>query len=738
MRTLLLLLAVVVAGNISSTAYGQAAVTRVRVLDVLGDPVSGASVVVTSGDAVVRVVLTGPDGRADVGGPSGLPAGPGVAWLVSAPGFGDVRADAPSSATGEVVVTVRPAARSEDVTVTAGRRAVRGAELPADATVLSRRDLEVTAAGTLDDVLRLTPGFSLFRRSSSRTSNPTTQGVTLRGLSASGASRTLVLADGVPLNDPFGGWVSWNRVPQVAIDRVEVVRGGASDLYGADAAGGVIQLLSVEPVSTVVRALVEGGGQGSGRLSTLVGSRRGSWSGSVSAERTTTDGAIPIAPEVRGPIDTEAGMDSGVVAVHATGTVAGAWRASIRGQVFDEDRKNGTLLQDNDTNQRQASADLAGFGRWGDLRVRAFSAGQGYDQAFSAVNASRSSETLSSRQRVASTMDGGAVEYVRAVRAVTLLAGGDVRQVEGDVIETRPMGAPTLANGRQTFAGGFAQGTWAPSSRWVVVTGGRADRVNTASEPGGERNITAFSPKASVVYTPGAGLTARASVYRAFRAPTLNERLRSFRVGNALTQNNPALDPERVAGGDASLAWERRRTALRATVFSTRLDDAVTNVTISSTPTLITRQRRNAGRIASRGLELEGRVQVVDALSVAGTLAWTRARFASSDEPGLAGNRVPQVPTAQGALDVRWQPIAPTLLALQVRWTGPQFDDDRNAFTLRRSQVADLLGEHRITGAVRGFVAAENLFDADYDVGRTPLRTVGTPRRVRAGLRLVF
>ncbi|MGI8671047.1 MAG: TonB-dependent receptor, partial [Luteitalea sp.] len=379
MRTLLLLLAVVVAGSISSTAYGQAAVTRVRVLDVLGDPVSGASVVVTSGDAVVRVVLTGPDERADVGGPSGLPAGLCVAWLVSAPGFGGVRADAPSSATGEVVVTVRPAARSEDVTVTAGRRAVRGAELPADATVLSRRDLEVTAAGTLDDVLRLTPGFSLFRRSSSRTSNPTTQGVTLRGLSASGASRTLVLADGVPLNDPFGGWVSWNRVPQVAIDRVEVVRGGASDLYGADAAGGVIQLLSVEPVSTVVRALVEGGGQGSGRLSTLVGSRRGSWSGSVSAERTTTDGAIPIAPEVRGPIDTEAGMDSGVVAVHATGTVAGAWRASIRGQVFDEDRKNGTLLQDNDTNQRQASADLAGFGRWGDLRVRAFSAGQGYD-----------------------------------------------------------------------------------------------------------------------------------------------------------------------------------------------------------------------------------------------------------------------------------------------------------------------------------------------------------------------
>ena len=90
----------------------------------------------------------------------------------------------------------------------------------------------------------LDPGFNLFRRNSSRVANPTTQGVTLRGVSGSGASRTLVLADGVPLNDPFGSWVYWNRVPQAAVDRIEVVRGATGDLYGADALGGVIQVLT--------------------------------------------------------------------------------------------------------------------------------------------------------------------------------------------------------------------------------------------------------------------------------------------------------------------------------------------------------------------------------------------------------------------------------------------------------------------------------------------------------------
>ena len=178
--------------------------------------------------------------------------------------------------------------------------------------------------------------------------------------------------------------------------------------------------------------------------------------------------------------------------------------------------------------------------------------------------------------------------------------------------------------------------------------------------------------------------------------------------------------------------------SLRATLFAARLDDAITNVTVTTTPTLITRERRNAGQIGARGLEVEGRVQVLASLSVAGTLAWTRSRFDESDEPGLEGNRVPQVPTAQGGFDVRWLPFASSIIAAQIRWTGTQFDDDRNQFELGKSFVTNLMGEHRFAEALRGFVAVENLFDADYDTGKTPLRTVGPPRRIRAGVRVAF
>src|SRR5579872_7054150 len=98
-----------------------------------------------------------------------------------------------------------------------------------------------------DDALRNVASFSLFRRTSSIAAQPTTQGASLRGIGPSGQSRTLVLLDGVPFNDPFGGWVYWTRVPLSSVDRVEVTEGTASSLYGNYAMGGVINIITNTP-----------------------------------------------------------------------------------------------------------------------------------------------------------------------------------------------------------------------------------------------------------------------------------------------------------------------------------------------------------------------------------------------------------------------------------------------------------------------------------------------------------
>ncbi|MGH7412347.1 MAG: TonB-dependent receptor, partial [Candidatus Methylomirabilis sp.] len=147
--------------------------------------------------------------------------------------------------------------RLEPVVVSASRIEQRLRDVPANVTVLTREEIQQSPARTVDDLLRQVPGFSLFRRSGSLVTHPTTQGVSLRGIGPSGVSRTLVLLDGVPLNDPFGGWVYWSKVPLESIERIEVVRGGGSGVYGNYALGGVINIVTRRPEAWVVQAKLD-------------------------------------------------------------------------------------------------------------------------------------------------------------------------------------------------------------------------------------------------------------------------------------------------------------------------------------------------------------------------------------------------------------------------------------------------------------------------------------------------
>ena len=234
-------------------------------------------------------------------------------------------------------------------------------------------------------MLRQTPGFTLFRRSSSRTANPTTQGVTLRGVSGSGASRTLVLADGVPLNDPFGSWVYWNRVPLAAIDRVEVVRGGAGDLYGADALGGVIQLLTLSPSRPRLRATLEGGSHSTGRASLFGGTNVGrldDHGGRRVAGHRWRDHHRPRSRPAPSTCLPTATTRTGFVAF---GTQRDNWRASVALSAYDEKRGNGTPVQVNSTAWRQLSGDAGGVAGGGAWEAHVAGGSQDYYQTFSAV-----------------------------------------------------------------------------------------------------------------------------------------------------------------------------------------------------------------------------------------------------------------------------------------------------------------------------------------------------------------
>ena len=719
---------VLVSSLVAAPAY--AAHVAGTVVDGSGAPIGGATV--AAGTITATTADDGSFVLADV------PNGSQI--RITAPGFATallVAADVEG-----VRVTLQPAPLFNTVVVTASRGAARLAT-PEATTVVTSAELLASAAGSLDDVLRNTPGFSLFRRSSSRVSNPTTQGVTLRGVSGSGASRTLVLADGLPLNDPFGSWVYWNRIPQAAVERVEVVRGAAGDLYGADALGGVVQVLTFQPGRTRFRAMGEAGSHDTARFSGFGGTQRGPWNVDAAGEWLRTDGVVTVGEEVRGLVDVRADSDY-TTGFLGGGVNQGAWHASARLSLYAEERGNGTPRTVNTTDWTQASGEAAGSVGDGAWQARASVGTQTYDQTFSAVLAGRATERLTFEQSIPSSFSTGAAQWTKGTSKTVWLLGVEAKRTESTVEELRysvagVQSGPFLLGGTEQSGAMFARVSVIPVERLTLTMGMRGDfwQSTPLDAALATHSASFFSPRAAAAWTLSPAASVHASVYRAHRTPTLNELHRGFSVGNAVTNPNPELDPEQLTGMDGGILWSWHGVSARATGFWNELDGAVTNVTTSIVGTQITRQRQNTDTVRARGIELDGDVRVHQRWMLGALAGFTRSRFVDAPaQPAIEGKRVPQVPSYQFGSTITYVDPRGFTGSLQTRRLGVQYDDDLNLFALESFSLMDMSASQAVRRGLSVFAAVENVLDADYDVGRTPIRTIGWPRTVRVGVRV--
>ncbi len=653
-----------------------------------------------------------------------------------------------------------PSSVKEQVVVSAARAEVRLSDTPGSNVLLSTTDVAAAPALRVDDVLREVPGFSLFRRSGSRTANASSQGVSLRGLGGSAASRALVLVDGISLVDPFGGWVTWDRLPRASIATVEVVRGGASNLYGSDAMGGVVQFLMRQPETPAFTLETSYGNERTPDLSFWTGSRIHRWDYSLASEMFRTGGFILVPDALRGTVDTPANSEDATLYARIGHDLGGNGRIFGRGNYFTEFRNNGTAIQTNDTNIAEGAGGLdKQFGN-DSLTVRIYGEAESYHQKYSAVASGRNSETLTDLQHVPEQAVGGGVQYTHLWgKSQTLIGGMDLSEVIGTSADLLFSGKnkSQVGAGRQRTFGWFGEDIL-HRSKWTVILAARVDdwsnfdgRVITipVAAPPTEtfypsRSDLAFSPRLSVLRSLNEHVSITGSVYRAFRAPTLNELYRSFRVGGTLTLNNPLLNAERLTGAEAGVnvtGWDRKLD-IRGTFFWSDIVDPVENVTIATTSSLITAQKENLGRTRSRGFELDGIAHVSRDIQVTAGYAYTGATVVSY--PGspvgidLAGLWVPQVPRNVFTWEARYWNPSRLLLSLDGRYVSRQFDDDQNKFPLDGFYTMDLQLGRSLTKHLEIFASAENLRDQRYQVARTPILNLGPPILFRAGLRVNY
>ena len=702
----------------------------------------------------------------DSGGAFAFENVPGEAGtvLVSAKGFQKIE-QAWNRAGGQAVVRLEivltPATVSQQVQVTAYRASTLVSDVPLSDVQLTREDLQDTPALQLDDDLRQVPGFSLYRRSSSRTANPTTQGVSLRGLGANGASRALVLEDGFPLNDPFGGWVYWDRVPVEAISDVEISQEGGSSLYGSDALGGVVQFVSRPTQPGGISLDTSYGNQNTPDLSLWAGGQKGKWESSFGGGVFNTDGYILTPEAQRGTVDVRAGSRDGNADLMVGRKIGEQSEIFARGWYLDETRGNGTPLQRNDTKLGQGAlgANLQ-LGTLGALTLRFYADAQTYHQTFSAVATNRDSETLTDLQTVPSQGVGGSAVWSRqAGKRQTLVAGFDYHEEIGASHEVLLSGGTTdlSSGGRQRTVGIFGEDLIQIAPRWFLSASARVDHwsnFNAATlrepvtPPGApidtifpDRSQNAFSPRLTLRNQVNAHVSWNASLYRAFRAPTLNELYRSFRQGNTLTEDNPKLIAEHLSGGDAGVAVTGFNGKLQAhgTVFYNQIVDPVANVTLTTTPTLITRQRENLGRINAPGVELGVTASIVRDFTISCGYQFVDSKVSSFPaNTALVGLWVPQVPHNSFTFQARYSNPRIFTLAVTARAIGNAFDDDQNQFPLGSFFVLDAMVSRGVGAGVEIYAAAENLLNATYYTAATPVLQLGLPIAARVGVRVEF
>jgi len=658
--------------------------------------------------------------------------------------------------------------RLEPVVVTPTRLEQQAGDAPASVTVISREDVRQSASQTVDDLLRQVPGFSLFRRTSSVVGHPTTQGLSLRGIGPSGTSRALVLLDGVPINDPFGGWVYWNRIPLQSIEQIEVVHGGGSSVWGNGALGGVVHILTRRPVERAAFFETSYGSYDTRNFDLLLTEAKGPLRLSLEGNYFDTGGYPIVKESRRGAIDIDATSRHSTFNGRVELVDSPDLSLFASGNYFDEDRGNGTPLQFNRTGAGAfATGGRLRAGDFGELAAAVYGHFQEFRSTFSTQAADRNSETLALDQTVPSTSAGGYLQWNRRFGSHLVASGGDIRWVDGETQEkvyvSGAFARTRIAGGEQLVGGVFVQDVYTPHPAWELVGGIRGDywrsyhgtRRDTPPPAGSgippsqefsDLDRILASPRVAALFHATSSTDVRASAYQGFRVPTLNELYRVFRVRNDVTVANEHLRPERLTGGELGVQQRWGPLEARVTAFWNEVRDLVANVTLATPlpdcPAGTTcRQRQNLDLSRIRGFESELELRLTREWRFVASYLFSDARVVEApQQPTLEGNRLAQVPEHNVTLGVRYTHPAIATVSATARYVGGQFEDDLNTLPLGSYVVLDLFVSRALAKWAEAFVGVENLFGQTYSTGRTSegVVSIGAPRLVHGGLRLAF
>jgi outer membrane receptor protein involved in Fe transport len=647
------------------------------------------------------------------------------------------------------------------VVVSATRSERTLADQPMSVTVVPKEQIQETPAQSLDDVLRTVVGINVPFTASYQV-HPTANSFSMRGL---GGIRGLVMLDGVPINDPFFGYVQWNRVPMENVERVEVVRGGGSALWGNYAMGGVVNIITKKPGSKTEGGVSGGGGS--------YGTYRGDGFADVALSDSVkvrgnfnawgTSGFNQVQPAF-GPIYVPTSFNAlnGQAAVYFDPDPT--LSANFKVNVYSN---NQTLVSALSTNNQQIydiTGSLTKKLDWGDVTVTAF-----HEQSRFVTNNTATPDGTQIGfgefvQNVHTTpvySTGGSAQLSARINDVVRLAsiGFDIQQISGMdsaaiFDQTGTQIRTDVGLGNQRFLGAFAQLDIFPINEIEILLSGRLQNFYNFNgfdgSPGGQGFVPnssewSLDPRVSVLWmlTPKFGL--RSAAYTAFRAPNLDNLYRAFSTPQGIFLPNSALTPERLWGVEGGVDLNFNPLTIQFTAFYQEINNLITFRPLdpSQLPAgfFFGTQNINAGKAVVQGLEFQAGWQIVPSLRLDANYTTASSIIVSNQfDPLSLGNQQAGIPTQQAAATLSYNDPRGWRASARFRWIGQSWGDNDHTLFLDSFTVFDLSAGYRFAKNAEAFVDIQNLFNkyyiADNSGFNPPLQ--GTPLTVFAGLKARF
>jgi outer membrane receptor protein involved in Fe transport len=709
--------------------------------------------------------------------PYSLPCGVSALALASAwAAAAQAPPDAPAPS-----ATANPSVVGE-VIVTATRTAEPITQVPASVSVVTAAQVRETPGQGLDDILQLEPGLNL-NQFGPFVGHPTAYNESMRGLPVT-ETRMLVLMDGVPLNDPFFGYIQWNRVPLDNVDQVEIVRGGGSPLWGNSAMGGMINVITKAPTSDELDVDAAGGSYGTYRAEAYGAVRvndklalalNAGFDGTGGYQTTPASWTSYGTTTLRSPVYTPTTLNARNVSVRADATPTSDLTASVTVDYHGNNQVLQTPIGDDSQSIWTYSGQVKKtFANGGSLTASIFHD----DSYFVTDNPHLLTFTTEYNSNVHYTPvndTGGSLIWEQDLNSIlkSYMVGMDAHYIAGGdyanyYLPSGALAAPTIVgSGKQLFLGGFVQTRLEPVRHLEIVGSVRFqsyknyDAIDTF--PPAMTDIPAVSkistdPRVDVRYALDGGFALRGAYYESFRAPTLDELYRTYADTTAgIYEGNPLLQPETLHGGEVGADFTRPGFRSQITFYDTTISNLITqrNLPVSDSPTelgvecgydaatytyLTCTQNINAASAIARGIEVEADWDLGRRFTATFAYTYTDSHYTSNPEdPAAVGQRLEGAPMYNVSGRLAYRGPGGWIVETDLRWVSKSYGDDNPADGLIQNAhfVMDASASYPLTRSLQAYVQIQNLTDTTYianNSGGAPI--LGTPLEVLGGFRL--